>query len=280
MYIFGGYKQLDDEDPQPCNSYSVAEFLDDERWHWTVRDQPYSNIVPEGHLFGKAIPVYNGAKILLTPGRVSSNVRGLKLLTQHHLMHIQHIQFKEDNLFYYHVAKRKFQLVDLTGDFPTDVLWYSIHEYRATPPALPTTSISSRSPVVPRARPRKTPSKQQSTSNTLSTSQATASAFVSSPSLIICAWIPVPETSHGDAAPELWHLFLTPDERIDRLNIAQQVLELNYDFQGFIYVDEKMRLMGYDDGRMDTWEDDESEVEVDPNAKWNIFLDVPMPNGK
>ena len=78
LYIFGGYKQLDDDDPQPCNSYSVAEFLDNRRWHWTVQDQPYSNAVPKGHLFGKAIPVYNGAKILLTPGRVSGNVRGLK----------------------------------------------------------------------------------------------------------------------------------------------------------------------------------------------------------
>lgn len=75
LYIFGGYKQLDDDDPQPCNSYSVAEFLPDQQWHWTVRDQPYSNVVPKGHSFGKAIPVYKGAKILLTPGRVSDNVR-------------------------------------------------------------------------------------------------------------------------------------------------------------------------------------------------------------
>jgi hypothetical protein len=100
-------------------------------------------------------------------------------------------------------------------------------------------------------------------------------ASTSSPSLIICAWIPI----HGnDAAPELWHLFLTPDERIDRLNIAQQVFELNRDFQGFVCVDGKLRLMGYDDGRtdMDTGEE-ESEVEMDPDAKWNIFLDIPMP---
>lgn len=75
FYIFGGYRQLNDDDPQPFDSYSVAEFLQDQRWHWTVRDQPYSNIVPQGHSFGKAIPVYNGAKLLLTPGRILDDVR-------------------------------------------------------------------------------------------------------------------------------------------------------------------------------------------------------------
>ena len=75
LYIFGGYRQLNDDDPQPFDSYSVAEFLQDQRWHWTVRDQPYSNIVPQGHSFGKAIPVYNGAKLLLTPGRILDDVR-------------------------------------------------------------------------------------------------------------------------------------------------------------------------------------------------------------
>lgn len=73
LYIFGGYKQF--ENCQPFHSYSVAEFLQDQQWHWSVRDQPYSNIVPQGHSFGKAIPVYNGAKILLTPGRILDNVR-------------------------------------------------------------------------------------------------------------------------------------------------------------------------------------------------------------
>jgi len=76
-------------------------------------------------------------------------------------------------------------------------------------------------------------------------------ASTSSPSIIICAWIPIPDSDDDDAAPELWHLFLTPDERIDRLNIAQQVYELNRDFQRFVCVDEKMRLMGHHDGRSD-----------------------------
>ena len=35
---------------------------------------------------------------------------------------VQLIQFKEDNLFYYHIARKRFQLVDI--DFPTNVLWY------------------------------------------------------------------------------------------------------------------------------------------------------------
>jgi hypothetical protein len=96
-------------------------------------------------------------------------------------------------------------------------------------------------------------------------------ASTSSPSIIICAWIPIPDPEEDDdAGPELWHLFLTPDERIDRLNIAQQVYELDRDFQGFVCVDGKMRLVGHHDER---------SVE-ERNKKWNIFLDVPMPNGK
>jgi len=94
----------------------------------------------------------------------------------------------------------------------------------------------------------------------------------------------------GTAAPELWHLFLTPDERIDRLNIAWLVFKLKLDFQWFVSIDGKIRFMGYDDGQSDTetTDSDESEVEMDmdvmedldvtedPNLKWNIFLDVPM----
>jgi len=40
--------------------------------------------------------------------------------------------------------------------------------------------------------------------------------------------------------------------------------------------------MGSDHGRpdADTGEEDRSEVEMDSDTKWNIFLDVPMPNGK
>jgi hypothetical protein len=83
----------------------------------------------------------------------------------------------------------------------------------------------------------------------------------------------------GTAAPELWQLFLTPDERVDRLNIAQQVYELNLDFRWFVPIDGKIRLMGYDDGHSDT-EECESERGIDPHATWNIFLDIPMPNGK
>lgn len=78
LYIFGGYKQF--ESREPFHSYSVAEFLQDQQWHWTIRDEPYSSIVPQGHSFGRAVPVYNGAKLLLTPGRVSKKVRGPPLI--------------------------------------------------------------------------------------------------------------------------------------------------------------------------------------------------------
>ena len=83
----------------------------------------------------------------------------------------------------------------------------------------------------------------------------------------------------GAAAPELWQLFLTPDERVDRLNIAPRVLEFNLDFQWFMSIDGKIRLVGYDDGQRTDTKEDESELVTDPGATWNIFLDVPVPNG-
>jgi len=181
----------------------------------------------------------------------------------------QCVQFKEDNLFYYHIARKRFQLADITGDFPTDLLWYSIHEHRERLPVLPATPICISSPAK-RGRPRKVLPVPPST---LPTTQATAST--PSPSLIICGWIPIKD---GYAAPELWQLFLTPDERIDRLNISQQIFELDHDFQGFACVDGKMRLMGSDHGRTDA-DTGEGDLE-NPDTKWNIFLDVPMPIGK
>lgn len=73
IYIFGGYRQFG-VDPRPYNSFSIAEY-DPERgtWTWVTRDEPYSAPVPAGHVFGQACAVYNGAKILLTPGRLTDS---------------------------------------------------------------------------------------------------------------------------------------------------------------------------------------------------------------
>lgn len=81
VYIFGGYRQFGDN-PKPYDSFSIAEYLPDRRiWQWAAQDEPYSAPVPVGHVFGRACSVYNGTKILLTPGRLTDdNVRSYSII--------------------------------------------------------------------------------------------------------------------------------------------------------------------------------------------------------
>ena len=73
IYVFSGYRQFGD-DPQPYNSYSIAEYFPDRGfWQWSTRDEPYSGSVPAGQAFQEACSVYNGTKILLTPGRMTGD---------------------------------------------------------------------------------------------------------------------------------------------------------------------------------------------------------------
>lgn len=81
VYVFGGYARLEPKcDPLPHNSFSILALnQDNDSWRWKVRDRPYSkpshtnqlyiNPIPQDHAFGAAIPLYNGKKILLLPGR-------------------------------------------------------------------------------------------------------------------------------------------------------------------------------------------------------------------
>ena len=73
LYIFGGKEQFNDE--APCfASYSIAEYsLDEGLWRWVVCDHAYPSHIPALGFGGKVVPVYNGKKILLTPGRNSSS---------------------------------------------------------------------------------------------------------------------------------------------------------------------------------------------------------------
>ena len=69
IYIFAGITAYDDN-PEHLNSYSVAEYdLESRSWRWELADIPYTDVVPPNHIFGDCIPVYDGKKILLTPGR-------------------------------------------------------------------------------------------------------------------------------------------------------------------------------------------------------------------
>jgi hypothetical protein len=83
-------------------------------------------------------------------------------------------------------------------------------------------------------------------------------------SVIICAFVDVPDTD--DVAPEIWHLQLSPEERIECLNIKQKIWDLDADFQGSAYIDGQVRILGTDDPN----EEDRS------NAKWNTYLDISL----
>ncbi len=73
IYIFGGYRRFGKE-PQPCTSFSIAEYASEERrWRWVVVDKPYPAPVPNRKIFGGACTAYNGKKILLGPGRLTGD---------------------------------------------------------------------------------------------------------------------------------------------------------------------------------------------------------------
>ncbi|KAF9477641.1 hypothetical protein BDN70DRAFT_880903 [Pholiota conissans] len=113
IYVFGGYRRFGD-DPQPYYSYSIAEHLADKGvWSWSTCDEPYSSAVPVGMVFQEACAVYNGAKILLTPGRLTDS---------------EHINFTPENNIFFHTEHKKFQpaTADITGTFPSNVRWYSV----------------------------------------------------------------------------------------------------------------------------------------------------------
>ncbi len=71
LYIFGGYRHFEDNGA-PHASYSIATLSDSDNWHWEARDIPYPQNVPVGTIFGKAVSVYKGMKILLTPWRTTN----------------------------------------------------------------------------------------------------------------------------------------------------------------------------------------------------------------
>lgn len=70
IYIFGGDGKYSETDPQSLKSYSIASYQSDlRRWRWDARDVPYPGFIPAHQVFGAGIAVYNGKKIMLTPGK-------------------------------------------------------------------------------------------------------------------------------------------------------------------------------------------------------------------
>ncbi|KAF9020618.1 hypothetical protein BDZ89DRAFT_1116320 [Hymenopellis radicata] len=89
LYIFGGRDEIDAE-ANSCRSYSIAEYDDDNGWSWIAADVPYAAEVDVGY-DGTVIPIYDGLKILLGPGRqrvgkqrVSTSSRPLVLVPYEH----------------------------------------------------------------------------------------------------------------------------------------------------------------------------------------------------
>ena len=72
LFIFSGYRKFSKTDTKPFQSYSIATYqLDLHRWQWEARDVPNSgSIPPDHHIFSAGMAVYNGKKILLTPGKL------------------------------------------------------------------------------------------------------------------------------------------------------------------------------------------------------------------
>ena len=78
LYVFGGYRRYGGEFGDPHHSYCIASLSDDGKaWSWEVRDVPYSEKIPPGTILGRATPIYNGTKILLTKWRTTNDDVGL-----------------------------------------------------------------------------------------------------------------------------------------------------------------------------------------------------------
>jgi hypothetical protein len=70
IYIFGGDRQYFKANPQSLRSYSIALYQPAHRqWTWEACDIPYPDFIPPDQVFGAGIAIYNGKKIMLTPGK-------------------------------------------------------------------------------------------------------------------------------------------------------------------------------------------------------------------
>lgn len=115
------------------------------------------------------------------------------------------------------------------GDFPKEVLWYSIHRF-------PSSSLHH-------PRPLPLPSRKISGSKREHGSSKEAQNLSSppSPSVILCAWVP---RNSRYAIAELWRLSLSHSDEIRCLHKTQQIWDQNHDFQGCVVVNDQVILLG------------------------------------
>lgn len=207
LYIFGGRPNGHVQNNSVLRSYSVAECINSQ-WTWIVEDEPYTTDVPNLGFGGRALPVYDGIKILLTPGRVQ--VDG-------------DITMLEQNVVFFHTENHTFQSVSKTnGKFPAKLQWYN--SYAVKP--------SQRSSIpLPRAAG-------------LPPREGLAIA-PSHPSIVIVGWINSPD-DEGYLVPEVWHYFIPPKERVQCFNLHRKLWALDLDLQTFITVNGRHFLFGVD----------------------------------
>ncbi|KAF8802050.1 hypothetical protein BYT27DRAFT_7197538 [Phlegmacium glaucopus] len=241
IYIFSGYGRYSKADPRSFRSYSIAAYQPAlRRWTWEARDASYSGPIPPGQIFGTGIVVYGGKKIMLMPGRLYYQAEPLN--------------FAEQKIFYFHTEHRQFQMAPHLGDYPKEVLWYSIHEFPSSSPfhhhkvPLPSRKSIGRPPK--RAGPG--PSSEAGITPPIT------STSLHSPSIILCAWVPRHNSKY--AVPELWRLSLSHNDEIRCLNKSQQIWDLNSDFQGCISTNDRIILLGNNNPK--------------GGERWNIHLRV------
>ena len=149
-------------------------------------------------------------------------------------------------MYYFHTEHLQFQVAPHFGDFPTEVLWYSIHK---PPPSRP--PFPSRKRLLDRRA-------SASASEPLQVLNPGSSTSPPSSFIILCAWIPRQNSKY--AVPEFWRLSLSHNDDIRCLNKSELIWNLNEDFQGCITAKEGITLLGNNNPKGD--------------EKWNIHLRV------
>jgi hypothetical protein len=138
------------------------------------------------------------------------------------------MDFSKKRIYYFHTEHRQFQVAPHFGDYPKEVLWYSLHKYPSLPPRLPLPSL------------KKLPNREPGPSNGRVVIPSNPST-TPSPCVIICAWIP---RQNKYAVPEFWRLSLSHNDEIRCLNKSQQIWDLNQDFQGCVSTNDGITLLG------------------------------------
>ena len=163
----------------------------------------------------------------------------------------QPLNFTEQKIFYFHTEHKQFQTTPHLGDYPNEVLWYSIHKFPSSSPRpKPLHSLPKRRGRLLKTAPGEI--KNQVTFPVASNSHSS----LASPCIILCAWV----RDSQYTVPELWRISLSHSDEIRCLNKRQKIWDLNRDFQGCVVANDRIVLLGNSNPR--------------GKESWNIHLGV------